>query len=135
MIGMGAARRAFVISFVVCMKHDDQAGRRPWGHFEILSEETNHKVKRVTVYPGRRLSYQRHHRRFEHWFVVQGEAIVTRDGQDVALTAGQSIDITKESWHRIRCSGRENLVFIEVQTGEYFGEDDIERADDDYGRA
>jgi mannose-6-phosphate isomerase len=117
------------------MKHEDQTDRRPWGHFAILSEETNHKVKRVTVYSGRRLSYQRHFRRSEHWFLVQGEAIVTRDGQDLQMTAGQAIDLPAKSWHRIQSCGRENLVFIEVQTGEYFGEDDIERSEDDYGRA
>jgi mannose-6-phosphate isomerase-like protein (cupin superfamily) len=107
---------------------------RPWGFYEVLSDKDDHKVKRITVYPGKRLSYQRHFRRAEHWYVVHGEALVTLDGKDYVLKSGNAVDIPVGSWHRIKNSGQENLVFIEVQTGDYFGEDDIERAEDDYGR-
>ena len=85
--------------------------------------------------PGRRLSYQRHERRDEHWFVLSGAAEVTLDGMAHHLDVGQSIDIPRRSAHRVACTGDSTLVFIEVQAGEYFGEDDIERLEDDFGRA
>lgn len=107
---------------------------RPWGYYEVLSDETDHKVKRIVVYPGQRLSLQRHRRRAEHWFVIRGAGIVTLDGSDLDLKTGQAIDITSGAWHRIRNNGTEDTVFIEVQRGDYFGEDDIERLADDYGR-
>ncbi|MFA4915805.1 MAG: phosphomannose isomerase type II C-terminal cupin domain [Syntrophales bacterium] len=107
---------------------------RPWGFYEILSDTPDHKVKRITVYPGQRLSYQRHFRRSEHWYVISGKAVLTNNGEDIELTSGQAIDLPVKTWHRIRNPGKENMVFIEVQTGDYFGEDDIERSEDDYGR-
>ncbi len=107
---------------------------RPWGFFEVLSDEKDHKVKRITVKPGGRLSLQRHRQRKEHWFIIQGESTVTADGQEKCMQAGQAIDIPQGSLHRIANDGPENLVFIEVQLGESFDEDDIERIDDDYGR-
>ncbi|HHL40361.1 MAG TPA: glycosyltransferase, partial [Deltaproteobacteria bacterium] len=109
--------------------------RRPWGRYEVLGEGGDHKVKRITVRPGKRLSYQRHRRRSEHWYVVSGRAVVTRDGERIELAAGEGVDIPARSWHRIENPGPGGLVFIEVQRGEYFGEDDIERSEDDYGRA
>jgi mannose-6-phosphate isomerase-like protein (cupin superfamily) len=107
---------------------------RPWGFYQVLWDMLDHKVKRITVYPGHRLSYQRHFRRSEHWYVINGRAVVTRNGQEIELTPGQAIELPVKTWHRIRNPGKENLVFIEVQTGDYFGEDDIERLEDDYGR-
>ena len=107
---------------------------RPWGHYVILSDEPDHKVKRILVLPGERLSLQRHQQRSEHWYVVEGKAMVTRNEEETALQRGQAIDIPQGVWHRIQNLGTENLVFIEVQTGKYFGEDDIERTKDDYGR-
>lgn len=107
---------------------------RPWGFYEILSEAPNHKVKRITVYPGQRLSYQRHQRRTEHWYVINGRAVVNRGGRNIDLMAGQAIEIPVRTWHRIGNPDPEELCFIEVQTGDYFGEDDIERLEDDYGR-
>jgi mannose-6-phosphate isomerase-like protein (cupin superfamily) len=109
--------------------------RRPWGFYEILSDRADHKLKRITVHPGQRLSYQRHFRRSEHWYIVSGQAVVTRNGREVELASGQAIDLPVGTWHRIRNPGNETLIFIEVQTGEYFGENDIERSEDDYGRA
>ena len=106
----------------------------PWGKWEVLLDENSYKVKRITVNPGHRLSYQKHLKRKEHWFLVQGEAIVTRDGLQVPLKAGEHINIDHEVAHRITNQGAEPVVFIEVQQGSYFGEDDIIRMEDDYGR-
>jgi mannose-6-phosphate isomerase len=108
---------------------------RPWGSYEVLDDAPDHKVKRIEVHAGRRLSYQRHQRRAEHWFVVSGAAAVTLDGESIALVAGQAIDIPRGAAHRIANVGDTPLVFIEVQHGDYFGEDDIERLEDDFGRA
>ena len=107
---------------------------RPWGSFTILEEQDTYKVKRIEVLPGKRLSYQRHEKRAEHWMIVNGEAIVTLEGQEIPLTKGQAIDIPKKAAHRIFNPGKHLLVFIEIQTGEYFGEDDITRLEDDFGR-
>lgn len=107
---------------------------RPWGYYSILADEPNHKVKRIVVYPGQRLSLQRHRQRDEHWYFIQGQAIFTRNEEQIHLTAGQAVDIPRGAWHRIMNQGDDILTFIEVQTGDYFGEDDIERSEDDYGR-
>ena len=107
---------------------------RPWGKFEILSDDSSHKVKRITVEPGHRLSYQRHTRRSEHWFMVAGEGVVTIDGIARDVGEGTAVDVPVGAAHRIENPGASSLVFIEVQHGAYFGEDDIERLDDDYGR-
>jgi mannose-6-phosphate isomerase len=108
---------------------------RPWGGFEVLSDESSHKVKRITVEPGQRLSYQRHTHRSEHWFVIAGEGSVTLDGNAIAVAIGTAVDVPAGAAHRIENTGGAPLVFIEVQHGTYFGEDDIERLSDDYGRA
>jgi mannose-6-phosphate isomerase-like protein (cupin superfamily) len=107
----------------------------PWGQWEVLREEEKFKVKRIEIKPGHRLSYQKHFRRREHWMVVMGKAIVTLDGKDYELEEGMSINIPMHSAHRIANPGDEPLVFIEVQQGDYFGEDDVIRLEDDYGRA
>lgn len=108
---------------------------RPWGRYEVLEESASHKVKRITVLPGKRLSYQRHKYRAEHWFVISGDAQITIDGDTRKVGPGESIDIAIGSAHRIASVGTEPVVFVEVQTGTYFGEDDIERLEDDFGRA
>ena len=107
---------------------------RPWGFYENLADTRTHKVKRITVYPGKRLSLQSHTKREEHWYVVQGSSILTLDDKCIEFRAGQSADIGKGVRHRVANTGKEDLVFIEVQTGDYFGEDDIVRYEDDYGR-
>jgi mannose-6-phosphate isomerase len=112
-----------------------ETDHRPWGYYEVLADENDHKVKRIIVYPGKRLSLQRHRRRSEHWFILYGRAVVAVDLEELELQAGQSVDIPLGAAHRILNAGDENLAFIEIQTGEYFGEDDIERLQDDYGRA
>jgi mannose-6-phosphate isomerase-like protein (cupin superfamily)/glycosyltransferase involved in cell wall biosynthesis len=106
----------------------------PWGRWEVLLDEPYYKVKRITVLPGQRLSYQKHFRREEHWTIVQGQALVTLDGRDFPQQAGATIHVPQETAHRIANPGPEPLVFIEVQCGTYFGEDDIVRLQDDYGR-
>jgi len=110
--------------------------QRPWGSFTVLDEGADYKVKRIEVLPGKRLSYQRHSRRSEHWFVVTGIAKVTLDGVEILVKAGEAVDIATEVAHRVENpEPNELLVFIETQLGNYFGEDDIVRLDDDFGRA
>jgi mannose-6-phosphate isomerase len=113
------------------MEYDE----RPWGNYTVLDEAPGYKVKRIEVLPGKRLSYQRHARRAEHWVVVAGAGRVTLDGAEVTVPAGGAIDIPRGASHRIENPGAERLVFIEVQRGDYLGEDDIERLQDDFGRA
>ena len=107
---------------------------RPWGRYEILSEAEDCKTKTITVAAGKRLSYQTHQHRAEHWFVVRGSGTVTLDGVDKDLAVGDSVDIPVGAAHRMSNSGTDELVFVEVQTGTYFGEDDIVRLEDDFGR-
>ncbi len=108
---------------------------RPWGNYTVLDDDApDHKVKRLVVHPGKRLSYQRHSQRAEHWFIVSGTPTVTLDGVEKHLEPGQSIDIPREGAHRIANEGNTDVVLIEVQHGTYFGEDDIVRLEDDFGR-
>lgn len=107
---------------------------RPWGSFTILADEPDHKVKRIVVGPGQRLSLQRHKRRQEHWLVVSGLAMVTRNDEMLELGPGQAVDIALGDIHRVQNDSNSDMVFIEIQLGDYFGEDDIERLEDDYGR-
>jgi len=108
--------------------------RRPWGTFTVLDEGDNFKVKRIEVLPGKRLSYQKHSQRAEHWFVVKGTAKVTLDDREITVSAGDAIDIAIGSSHRVENPATETLIFIEVQQGGYLGEDDIVRLQDDFGR-
>lgn len=108
---------------------------RPWGHYVVLDETApTHKVKTIQVTPGHRLSLQSHGQRSEHWFVVAGQGLVWLDDLRVEVAAGAAVDIPAGTRHRVECRGAEPLVFVEVQHGTYFGEDDIVRHDDDYGR-
>ena len=111
-----------------------EKSERPWGRYEVLQEAPNHKVKCIWVTPGKRLSYQRHQKRAEHWFIVSGHGEVTIDGVTKPISAGDSVEFGIGVLHRISNIGTEDIVFIEVQTGTYFGEDDIERVEDDFGR-
>jgi mannose-6-phosphate isomerase len=113
------------------MIHDE----RPWGNFTVLDESDTYKVKRIEVLPQKRLSYQKHAQRSEHWMIVAGEAKVTLDGREIALLAGGTVDIPIGAAHRVENPGNTQLIFIEIQRGTYFGEDDIQRLQDDYGRA
>ncbi len=107
---------------------------RPWGRFEILSDRPDHKVKRLIVEPGQQLSYQLHLKRNEHWSIISGEAEVVMEGHVKHYRAGEQLLVSQGSKHRLRNAGRVPLVVIEVQTGSYFGEDDITRFEDDYKR-
>jgi mannose-6-phosphate isomerase len=108
--------------------------RRPWGTFTVLDEGDGFKVKRIEVLPGRRLSYQKHAQRAEHWVVVQGTAKIILDERELLVTPGQAVDIAIGMAHRVENPGNEPLIFIEVQRGDYLGEDDIVRLHDDFGR-
>ena len=107
---------------------------RPWGNYEVLQDTERFKVKRVCVNPGSRLSLQMHGRRDELWTIVNGEGFMDLDHLKMNVKYGDTIDIRRGQRHRIMNTGTEPLVFVEVQTGDYFGEDDVVRYQDDYGR-
>tara|TARA_B100001057_G_C22697009_1_gene890142 strand:+ start:318 stop:677 length:360 start_codon:yes stop_codon:yes gene_type:complete len=107
---------------------------RPWGRFFVLHDESNYKIKRIEVEPSERLSYQFHNKRAETWVIVSGEAIITLDGDTKKCHVGETVLIPKGSKHRVENQKDLLLVFIEIQTGSYFGEDDIIRVEDDYNR-
>ena len=107
---------------------------RPWGSFENLLDEDYCKVKRIIVKPGQRLSYQYHYKRNECWVIVQGIATVTLNDKVFTYKEGEIVDIEYGTRHRVQNEQEEDLIFIETQTGTYFGEDDIVRIEDDYGR-
>ena len=111
-----------------------EKSERPWGRYEVLQEGATYKVKSIHVNPGKRLSYQRHQKRSEHWYVTDGSGEVTLDGKVQVVSRGSIIEIPQGMLHRISNTGDRELIFIEVQTGSYFGEDDIERLEDDFGR-
>ena len=109
--------------------------QRPWGEFENLLDAKYCKVKRITVNPGQRLSYQYHSKRAEVWTIVSGRGLITIDDITWEITQGKVIQIHIGTKHRIENPDDKNsLIFIEVQHGSYFGEDDIVRIQDDYNR-
>ena len=108
---------------------------RPWGFFESLDSDAGFQVKRIRVEPGRQLSLQRHKKRAEHWVVIAGKATVTVEDRTFELGIGESVDIPLHAWHRLGNEGQVAVEIVEVQLGSYLGEDDIERKEDDYGRA
>jgi mannose-1-phosphate guanylyltransferase / mannose-6-phosphate isomerase len=112
----------------------DMISHRPWGKYEILVDAKNHKVKKITVYQKSRLSLQSHKQRSEHWVVVNGTADVINGENNLVLEKNESTFIPTGAKHRLANSGKTNLEIIEVQIGDYFGEDDIVRYEDDYGR-
>ena len=111
-----------------------ERGERPWGSYLVLDEDTSYKIKRIEVKPGERLSLQMHHHRSEHWIVVSGTALVTCGDQQKVVNVNESTFIPIGQNHRLENPGKIALVIIEVQSGEYLGEDDIVRFDDDYDR-
>ena len=108
---------------------------RPWGSFTTLEEGSGYKIKRIEVNPGHRLSLQMHHHRSEHWIVVSGTAKVVCGDEEKVLTSNQSTYVPQCTSHRLENPGVIKLVLIEVQNGQYLGEDDIVRYQDDYARA
>lgn len=111
-----------------------EIGERPWGKYFVLTNEATYKTKQIIVDAGQRLSYQYHQHRQEFWTIVEGEAVVILEGTEFFLKYGESISIPLGAKHRIENRSSEKVVFIEVQTGTYFGEDDIVRIQDDYMR-
>jgi mannose-6-phosphate isomerase len=107
---------------------------RPWGSFTVLEEGSGYKIKRIEVKPGHRLSLQMHHHRSEHWIVISGIAKVRRGEEEIMLSTNQSTYVPQFTLHRLENPGMIPLVLIEVQNGQYLGEDDIHRFDDDYAR-
>lgn len=110
------------------------AVHRPWGSFESVMCGEGYQVKRIVVVPGKKLSLQYHHHRSEHWTVVSGEARVTVGDDIVVLAPDESVYIPLGAVHRLENAGDEDIVLIEVQCGDYLGEDDIVRVEDDFGR-
>lgn len=108
--------------------------QRPWGCYDVLSESSYCKVKEITIDPGQRLSLQSHEKRQEQWTAVRGRIEVIIDDEAFVLMPGDTIKIPQGAKHRAWNVTEEPVSFIEVQTGEYFGEDDITRYEDDYGR-
>ncbi len=108
---------------------------RPWGSYEILYDGGDFKVKKITINPGQEISYQYHEKREELWHIIDGSGIVTINEETDKVNPGTTIRIPKLSRHTIKNTNKnKELIFVEVQTGEYFGEDDIVRLKDKYGR-
>ena len=107
---------------------------RPWGWYEVLEEGRFYKVKKITVLPGKKLSYQLHYHRSEHWVVVKGMARVVIEGEEKFVRSGESIFVRSGYKHRLENPGKIPLEVIEIQVGEYLEEDDIVRFDDDWNR-
>ncbi len=114
--------------------HEHLTGHRPWGAYTVLQEGKRHKIKRICVQPKQKLSLQMHYHRSEHWVVVSGTAKVTIGDQETIVHEGESIFVPKSAIHRVENPGIVPLEIIEVQVGEYLGEDDIIRFEDVYGR-
>ena len=109
--------------------------QKPWGYYEILKSGKRFLVKKLFVKPGGKLSLQMHHHRAEHWVVVKGTAKVEIDTKKILLSENQSCYIPLKTKHRLSNPGKIPLKIIEVQSGSYLGEDDIERFEDNYGRS
>lgn len=111
-----------------------ESQERPWGKYFVIHDESSYKLKRIEVYPKGRLSYQYHFKRSEAWTIVEGIGTITINGKIKEYKKGDTILIPQGAKHRIENKQKEKLIFIEVQTGSYFGEDDIIRIEDDYNR-
>ena len=107
---------------------------RPWGKYEVVAAENGAKAKRIEVYPGKRLSLQKHHQRAEKWIVMTGRGMVTVGSRQWEVGPGSFIEVACGEIHRMHNTGNAPLVFVEVQFGDYLGEDDIIRLEDDFGR-
>lgn len=107
---------------------------RPWGRFFVISDEEKYKIKKIEVEPNQRLSYQFHNKRSEYWIIIKGNGLLVLNDIKSRVKVGDTVFIEKTDRHRIQNAGDKMLVFIEVQTGSYFGEDDIVRIEDDFNR-
>jgi mannose-6-phosphate isomerase-like protein (cupin superfamily) len=111
-----------------------ESSTRPWGKYTSLLVEDGFQVKRIEVHPGLRFSLQKHARRAEKWIVTSGAGVVTLGEKDLPVSRGSVIEVGLGQVHRMHNTGKEPLVFIEVQLGDYLGEDDIVRLQDDFQR-
>jgi len=116
-------------------KKEKMSDVRPWGKWEIIALGKGYKVKRITVKSGERLSLQKHKKRQENWTIINEGCYMTLNDKTWQMKPGETVIINHGDIHRVENKGKEDLIFIEVQTGEYLGEDDIERIEDDYNRA
>jgi len=107
---------------------------RPWGWYETLLLQKSYQVKKIVLYKDQAISLQLHHHRSEHWVITKGIALVTNNDKEYELNEGESTFIPKKTKHRLKNIGKDELEIIEVQIGDYLGEDDIVRFDDKYGR-
>ena len=107
---------------------------RPWGHYEVIMQRPGYKVKILTILPHSEISLQRHSHRSEHWYIISGKGIVTKNESEIKVLEGDSVDLLVHEIHRVKNIDNENLVFVEIAQGNYLGEDDIERLEDKYGR-
>ncbi len=128
------SKNATPFAMVTAISNLAETEIRPWGSFTVLEEGRNYKIKRIEVKPGNRLSLQMHHHRSEHWIVVSGTAKVICGEHETLLLTNQSTYVPACAAHRLENPGVVPLVLIEVQNGEYLGEDDIVRYQDDYAR-
>ncbi len=124
----------YIQVYEAILQSNKREDHRPWGYYKILADEAQYKVKEIIVYPGKRLSLQRHKRRSEHWLFMSGRGQITLGDKIITVVPGQSFDIPPGTLHRVANPHDEPIHFIEIQRGDYFGEDDIERLEDDYGR-
>jgi mannose-6-phosphate isomerase len=108
---------------------------RPWGWYQVIGEAPGSKVKRIHVLPGHKLSLQKHRQRSEHWVVTAGTARVVIGDSELDIPTGEHCRIAKDQLHRLENRTSEALEIVEIQIGEYLGEDDITRLADSYGRA
>ena len=107
---------------------------RPWGTYRTIEQEKNYQIKHIVVFPGKRLSYQYHRHRSEHWTIIKGQGLMTLNNNDYKMKVDDSMYIPIEAKHRMSNISNDDLEFIEIQIGDYLGEDDIVRIIDDYGR-
>ena len=107
---------------------------RPWGNYAVLCAETGTKTKRIEVYPGKRFSLQKHQQRSEKWIIMTGRGIATVGKKEISVKEGSFVEVACGEIHRMHNTGKSPLVFVEVQFGDYLGEDDIIRFADDFGR-
>ena len=116
-------------------ENNNEWEERPWGTYEVLYDGDDCKVKRIVVRPGQNPSYQYHHKRREHWIMISGTGKAKVNGELIPVSAGDVVDVATLVHHTIINDSEEDLVFIEIQTGTYFGEDDILSLEDKYGRS
>lgn len=127
----------YIKVYKTILKNHNLESERPWGHYNVLLNKTEYKVKVISVLHQGEISLQFHHHRSEHWSIVKGKGkgIVTKNGSKIRVLSGDSVDIPVNEVHRIENIGNDNLIFIEIAQGDYLGEDDIIRLKDKYGRA